>query len=407
MSTSGDPRSCISSVKMIRYFGENCLTGIPTRDKLVAENDLNGKGLTSILKDAISSRREISFMPVNIEETKEYINQIPQYVLRLYGPLVNSQKVVVTLTGIKFYFRVSTPNKKQRFTALKIIREYNSQVDVSHPEFRLETSTDNKEDAECLESLYKIYPSSLIFRDRTLVLTWDIETYGFSGKFPKAERDTDHIFMIYYDWPFIVKKATKFKVLKWMVQRMSANLRKKANTHSILTWNYYGGEGEPFNNNFFRNSRKWKGRAKLQSDSSRKNNCSKDVCASFRQIYPNSEKYSLRYFLEKCDLDGKADMPFDKMWKICSEARKQPSEITKQESRQFSGTYIFPPEKGLKMKQPVMGLDFAFLYSSIIITYNLLPEKMILSPEKAAALMRDRKDLYNIKFSFSGWAIRS
>ncbi|PKY43459.1 DNA/RNA polymerase [Rhizophagus irregularis] len=623
-------------------------------------------------------------MPVDIEETKEYINQIPHYVLRLYGPLVNGQKAVVTLTGIKvffdirvpdnaniskfwskikdilsngkdngggtinmslirmeciraypirgfhaekkFYLRVSTPNKEQRFTALEIIREYNSQVDVSYPEFRLETASDDKgayyrkvareyriplsgwclmkdykynfsapyytrshlcphafyvhidnfrpiEDAEHLESLYKIYPSSLIFRDRTLVLTWDIETYGPSGEFPKAERDTDQVFMICmtlhwkddptplcriclvdletspdprwitiicgnqtnllkafalcwkafapdiqlgfndsgYDWPFIVEKATKFKVLEWMVQRMSANPRKKANAHSILTWNYYGGEGEPFNNNFFRNSGKWGGRAKSQGDSSRKNNCSKgmrqaveikispsinfnscflklpgcvpiDVCASFRRIYSSSEKYSLRYFLEKCGLDGKADMPFDKMWKICSEARKQPSEITKQgmheianycvidalrcqelmlkrnvineyrevasiayvslfdshyyaggmkvcnllgaeawkrdilismvpnenkESRQFPGAYVFPPEKGLEMRRPVTGLDFASLYPSIIMTYNLSPEKMILSPEKAAALMRDGKDLHNIEFPFSGRAIRS
>ena len=34
-----------------------------------------------------------------------------------------------------------------------------------------------------------------------------------------------------------------------------------------------------------------------------------------------SEKWSLRYFLEKYGLDGKADMPMSKLWKYYSEAR--------------------------------------------------------------------------------------
>ena len=34
------------------------------------------------------------------------------YVLRLYGPLINGQKAVVTITGIKVYFDIRVPTNK-------------------------------------------------------------------------------------------------------------------------------------------------------------------------------------------------------------------------------------------------------------------------------------------------------
>jgi len=46
-----------------------------------------------------------------------------------------------------------------------------------------------------------------------------------------------------------------------------------------------------------------------------------DVYASFMQLHPHSEKTSLKFFLEKCGLDGKTDMPMSKLWKYYSEAR--------------------------------------------------------------------------------------
>ena len=46
-----------------------------------------------------------------------------------------------------------------------------------------------------------------------------------------------------------------------------------------------------------------------------------DVRASFMQLHPHSEKTSLKFFLEKCGLNGKADMPMSKLWKYYSEAK--------------------------------------------------------------------------------------
>jgi len=49
------------------------------------------------------------------------------------------------------------------------------------------------------------------------------------------------------------------------------------------------------------------------------------------------------------------------------------------ETESFLGAYVFSPIKELKNRRPVTGLDFASLYLSLIMTYNLSPDKIILS----------------------------
>ena len=93
--------------QVIRYSGENYLVGVPSRDELVMRND---EGSTTILKNEIENHRDIPFMLVDVEESKEYINKIPHYILRLYGYLVNGQKAVVTITGIKVFFDIRVPD---------------------------------------------------------------------------------------------------------------------------------------------------------------------------------------------------------------------------------------------------------------------------------------------------------
>ena len=93
--------------QVIRYSNEDYLVGIPFRDELTMRND---EGSTSILKDEIANHRDIPFMSVDIEEAKEYINKTSHYILRLYGYLVNGQKAVVTITGIKVFFNIRVPN---------------------------------------------------------------------------------------------------------------------------------------------------------------------------------------------------------------------------------------------------------------------------------------------------------
>jgi hypothetical protein len=80
------------------------LTGIPTRDDIVAENNN--------LDDALSSRQEIPFMAIDIEGSSEKIKGKFCYVLRLYGSLINGQKAVVILFSIRVFFDIRVPDGK-------------------------------------------------------------------------------------------------------------------------------------------------------------------------------------------------------------------------------------------------------------------------------------------------------
>ncbi|CAB4384671.1 unnamed protein product [Rhizophagus irregularis] len=97
--------------QVIRYSGEKYLTGIPTRDDIVAENDdPEGLELTAILDNAPFSCQEIPFMAIDNEGSSQKINGKYCYVLHLYGFLINGQKAVVTLLGIRVFFDILIPD---------------------------------------------------------------------------------------------------------------------------------------------------------------------------------------------------------------------------------------------------------------------------------------------------------
>ncbi|GES80527.1 ribonuclease H-like domain-containing protein [Rhizophagus clarus] len=546
--------------QVIRYSNEDYLVGIPSRDELAMRNDEDS---TSILKDEIANYQDIPFMPVDIEEAKEYINKTPIIFSAFMGislmarkqlsPLLASSSgktVNMNLIWMEYikaypireyhaekkpYLRIVTPNKDLRFTALDIISSYNSKVD---PECKIETASDdtgtyyhkvareyriplsgwglisnyrynfsapyytksqhcphafyvqidNFRPIEDFELLCEIYPSSLFTCDRALVLTWDIETYDSYDLKPleqiylvdvETALDLDWITIICgnqanvlkafalcwksfasdiqlgfndsgYDWPFIVEKATKLNVLEWMGQYIKKEDRGSKKALGRESVNIKINPSLTFESSFL----KLLGCVPI------------DVCTSFLQLHPRSEKWSLRYFLEKYGLDGKADMPMSKLWKYYSEAKDRASDSSKKHmheianycvidalrcqelmvksnvindyrevaliahislfdshyyaiemkvfnllgaeawaqdilyttkisnqkaSGKFPGAYVFLPEKGLENKRPVTGLDFASLYPSIIMTYNLSPEKMVSTLSEADKLKRENK----------------
>src|SRR3954453_17658165 len=71
------------------------------------------------------------------------------------------------------------------------------------------------------------------------------------------------------------------------------------------------------------------------------------------------------------------------------------------ETGKYPGAYVFSPVKGLENRRPVTGLDFASLYPSLIITYNLSPNKIILSQEHAVSVEQSNKKLHKIEFLFN------
>ncbi|RGB28988.1 hypothetical protein C1646_767171 [Rhizophagus diaphanus] len=224
---------------------------------------------------------------------------------------------------------------------------------------------------------------------------------------------------------------------------MSANPYKTANTQSTLTWNYFGGTGKLLSSGYFYRDQ-W---AMKMDRNFRKIEGYKSINIKFS----SNEKRSLKFFLEKCGLDGKADMLMNALRcqelmvknNIINDYREVVSiayislfdthyyaigmkvsnllgaeawaqdilfsmKISNQKtSGKFPGVYVFPPEKGLENKRPVIGLDFASLYSSIIMTYNLLPEKMVSILSEADELERENKVLHNIEFKYNGNPIQA
>ena len=103
------------------------------------------------------------------------------------------------------------------------------------------------------------------------------------------------------------------------------------------------------------------------------------------------------------------------------------------EAGKYPGAYVFPPEKGLipdparaaaveaavlgggdaaaafaatAADRPVVGLDFASLYPSLIMAYNLSPEKIVTDPAEAARLRAAGEELHAIESEFNGRPVR-
>ncbi|RGB21977.1 hypothetical protein C1646_776886 [Rhizophagus diaphanus] len=160
--------------QVIRYSGEKYLSGIPTLDDIVAEND---EGLTVILDDALSSCQKIPFMAIDSEGSTEMIKGMYRYVLRLYGHLINGQNALVTLIGIQVFFDILVPDRETP-------DECEEKMIYTHSTERwLEKMQSNSLDA--------------LLRDRTLVLTWDIETQSQElGEFAEVLNLKQNVFMI-------------------------------------------------------------------------------------------------------------------------------------------------------------------------------------------------------------------
>ncbi|RGB24681.1 hypothetical protein C1646_772736 [Rhizophagus diaphanus] len=73
----------------------------------------------------------------------------------------------------------------------------------------------------------------------------------------------------------------------------------------------------------------------------------------------------------------------------------------------YPGAYIYPSKKGIESKRPVTGLDFASLYPSIIMAYNLFPEKFIFDSKDTDIAQNNGNNLHKIEFSFNNHIIQA
>ncbi|PKK58421.1 hypothetical protein RhiirC2_720530 [Rhizophagus irregularis] len=188
------------------------------------------------------------------------------------------------------------------------------------------------------------------------------------------------------------------------------------------------------------------------------------VCLKKHFLKAEVEKEgSLKFFLKKGGLDAKADMPYDEMWRIYSETKRDPSQTTELlvklsvindyrevasiayvslfdshyrangmkirnllgtyafkrnmvfstrvceniEKGKYPGAYVFPPKKGIESRRPVTGLDFALLYPSLIMAYNLSPDKIILTHGEADIVEKNGNILHKIEFPFNNRTVQA
>ena len=98
------------------YDGTSPLTGIPYvfqdlrlhRNDIVAEFD---NGMIAILQQSLSGKQAIHFMPTEVSDDTKYVNGLSTYILCITGSLINGQKAIVNITGIKPFFDVEVPEK--------------------------------------------------------------------------------------------------------------------------------------------------------------------------------------------------------------------------------------------------------------------------------------------------------
>ncbi|CAI2195503.1 17176_t:CDS:2, partial [Funneliformis geosporum] len=81
------------------------------------------------------------------------------------------------------------------------------------------------------------------------------------------------------------------------------------------------------------------------------------------------------------------------------------------EKGKYPGAYVFPPEKVIETRRRVIGLDFASLYPSLIMAYNLSPDKIILTHGEADIAEKNGNILHKIEFPFNNrtiqaWSVR-
>ncbi|RIB15279.1 hypothetical protein C2G38_2247731 [Gigaspora rosea] len=191
------------SAQQMRYGGGETLAGIPSRSDIISECD---NGLTAILQQSLSEKKPIHFMPNDVEDAFEYVNNVQTYILHIYGPLINGQKARVDITGIKPFFDVIVPDNEPlsifKPRLVKIIlgaekidkSKFGMKVVHAYPIRGYHTQEksleENKPDDQVI--------TEALSHDRTLVLTWDIETYSARkmGDLPNAKNDKDQVFMI-------------------------------------------------------------------------------------------------------------------------------------------------------------------------------------------------------------------
>ncbi|PKY61400.1 hypothetical protein RhiirA4_431786 [Rhizophagus irregularis] len=216
--TNFDQTDCTRTLAY--YDSAGPLAGVPTRNEIEAEH---GNKMSDILQQCLSNKQPVHFMPTAVSDEAEYINGVSTYILRVSGCLINGQKAVVNVMGIRPFFDVMVPEEAVRGVGIstasddltptyyyrKVAREKKLPLSswatlsnyfheyIQGGTYLFQVSVNNYNPTSEDDYNNPLF-SSALSRDPTLVLTWDIETYSSLGlsNFPTAQSDESNIFMI-------------------------------------------------------------------------------------------------------------------------------------------------------------------------------------------------------------------
>ncbi|CAI2187674.1 3248_t:CDS:2, partial [Funneliformis geosporum] len=302
----------------------------------------NDEKLTAILDDALSSCQEISFMAIDNEELSEKINGKYSYVLRLYSSLINGQKAVVTLYKIRVFFDIFVLDRKtpddfetkiylqiythgtgKRKIAIKIIQDNNYET-VSDDLYSFYLK-----DLKIIGDHFSI---STLRRDCTLVLIWDIEKQSQElSEFAKKDdpKPLKQFCLVDVETESDLKYLPLTSKLGLTIQTMIEKYCEKIGAKS-------------------KNAFKAKVAIKPPEESE-KDLEEKEYISGPIKIKISTEENFTSSFLKLpgcvlidvwCSLDSKADMPYNKMWKIYSEANKSSFSSTARKMREVANYCI-------------------------------------------------------------------
>ncbi|CAI2184208.1 5914_t:CDS:2, partial [Funneliformis geosporum] len=375
--------------QVIRYSSENYLNDILTRNDIVAENN---EGLTAILDDALSNHQEIPFMAIDNERSLEKINGKYRYILRLYSSLINGQRAMVTHSDIPVFFDILVPDGECADECETKVRDILSGKKKTY--LRIYTSSTGKRKTAMKAIQDNNYETASDNLDHTLVFTWDIETQSQElGEFAKVldlnqntEPDLRWTTIICRNQENLLKAftlcwrafVTDIQKYREKIGAKSENIFKKKNTVKAPE----EGEEDLEENEYMGGPIKIKISAEDDFTSSFLKLpdalCCQDLLVNQSIINDYREIASIAY-VSLFDVHYRAN---------------------RMKVQNLLSAYAVKRDMVINTR-PVTELDFASLYPSIIMVYNLSPEKFIFDPKDADIAQNNENNLYKIEFSFN------
>ncbi|RGB32335.1 hypothetical protein C1646_762987 [Rhizophagus diaphanus] len=311
--------------------------------------------MTTILQQRLSDKHPIHFMLTAVSDEAEYINGVSTYILHITECLINGQKAIMNIMGIKPFFDVIVPEEislsifKTKLAVRRVgistasdnltLTYYYRKV-VCEERLPLSSWTTlsnyfqeyiqggtylfqvsvNNYNPTSEDNYNNPLFSSALSRDHTFVLTWDMETYSSFrlGNFSISQSDESNVFIIcmsvhWKDDPNPLKQICLVNVETAPDPRLITIIceNQKAKKLGILEWMFNRMSIKPSS---LEKIEKW-------------------------QYQYNSikvEKSSLAYYLKECRLNNKLDMPFHRMFKYYKRALKETNTTTAEQMREVA-----------------------------------------------------------------------